>query len=139
MAGVVLIVLCFYTRPADHLINKQYSARIRYIDYGNLAIACVEKATEEKNNSFKKRTKLLEKAVDNWEKAFEIAPLSLKPEYLTYIGLTHLSMQSFTKAHKAFQRILELDREEDRLLEIKEGLTRARKLHRIVQGNGGLH
>jgi Lon protease-like protein len=37
------------------------------------------------------------------------------------------------------QRILELDSEEDRLLEIKESLTHGSKLHRIVQGNGGLH
>jgi len=72
--GTVLVGLVLFTRPDEQVIAAYFGSRIRHIDYTNLGNAYYTRYEQKKSQiTLEKQRVLLNKAIENYQKAYSIS------------------------------------------------------------------
>ena len=104
-ATMILTALFVYTLPDNKIIRDYYGTRIRSIDYGNLGAAYLDDfVTNYKTLGLRKGSVLLQKSVDVYRKAAQLAPNL----YLKDLGIAYYFSGRNEDAKRCFTQFLDL-------------------------------
>jgi hypothetical protein len=104
-AAIALVALFVYTLPDKKIISDYYGTRIRSIDYGNLGSAYLDDfLTNYKILGQRRSTELLQKSVDVYSKAAQLAP----NPFLKDLGIVYYFSGLHEDARRCFTQFLGL-------------------------------
>ena len=97
----VFIIISFYTRPDDVLIERYFGSRVRRQDNMNFVRASLHYLYENKDQlSAAERNKLLMDSLRCCKKAIELAPDSMKCRYYIRLGTIYVKLKQGPEAEQ---------------------------------------